>query len=142
MAPVSGLLHDDGVIIDPWESRNGKAEHMTTTDTTIKKIDSTHSPRGAMGQIYLASGVSLAMRMWRNEEPADLGTMHSRSYETVGYVISGRAELHSEGQMVTLAAGDSWVVPKGAKHAYKVLEEFTAVEATHPPAQVNERDAA
>ena len=53
-------------------------------------------------------------------------------YETVGYVISGRAELLSEGQTVVLAPGDSWVVPKGARHAYKILEPFTAVEATHP----------
>jgi quercetin dioxygenase-like cupin family protein len=44
--------------------------------------------------------------------------------------------------MVTLAPGDSWVVPKGANHAYKVLEPFTAIEATHPPAHVHERDAA
>ena len=110
-------------------------------DTTIKKIDSAHSPRGAMGQTYLASGVTIAMRLWQAEEPGERSPMHSRPYETVGYVISGRAELHSEGQMVTLAKGDSWVVPKGANHAYKILEPFTAIEATHPPAQVDERDA-
>jgi quercetin dioxygenase-like cupin family protein len=111
-------------------------------DTTVKKIDSAHSPRGAMGQRYLASGVAIAMRMWQEEQPGARGPLHSRPYETVGYVISGRAELHSEGQMVTLAPGDSWVVPKGANHAYKVLEPFTAIEATHPPAHVHERDAA
>ncbi len=111
-------------------------------DTTIKKIDSSHSPRGEMGQTYLASGVTVAMRLWQAEEPSERSTMHRRPYETVGYVISGRAELHAEGQMVTLAKGDSWVVPKGANHAYKILEPFTAVEATHPPAQVNERDTA
>jgi len=111
-----------------------------TTDTTIKKIDSAHSPRGQMGQLYLASGVSLAMRLWRDEQPGELGSMYSRPYETVGYVIEGRAELHSEGQVVTLATGDSWVAPKGAHHAYKVLEPFTAVEATHPPAHVEGRD--
>ncbi|MBA3969410.1 MAG: cupin domain-containing protein, partial [Gemmatimonadetes bacterium] len=64
----------------------------------------------------------------------------SRDYETVGYVISGRAELHLEGQMVLLEPGDSWTVPKGASHTYRILEAFTAVEATHPPAQVHGRD--
>ena len=33
-------------------------------DKTIKKIDSSHSPHGEMGQKYLASGVSVAMRLW------------------------------------------------------------------------------
>jgi hypothetical protein len=32
------------------------------------------------------------------------------------------------------------VVPKGASHSYTVLEPFTAVEATSPPAQVHGRD--
>jgi mannose-6-phosphate isomerase-like protein (cupin superfamily) len=55
-------------------------------------------------------------------------------------VISGRAELHIEGQMVKLEPGDSWAVPKGAEHTYKILEPFTAVEATSPPYQVHGRD--
>lgn len=39
-----------------------------------------------------------------------------------------------------LEPGNSWVVPKGANHTYKILEPFTAVEATHPPAHVKQRD--
>ncbi|CAF1690478.1 unnamed protein product, partial [Adineta ricciae] len=59
-----------------------------------------------------------------------------------GFVISGKAELHFENdQKVLLSPGDSWIVPKGAKHTYKILENFTAVEATHPPAEVKNRDA-
>lgn len=112
----------------------------TIPDTTITKIDANHSPRGEMGQKYLASGITLAMRLWENEAPSELKPMQSRPYETVGYVIKGRAELHSEGQMVLLEPGNSWVVPKGAHHTYKILEPFTAVEATHPPAQVKQRD--
>lgn len=111
------------------------------SDTTITKIDAQHSPHGNMGQKYLASGVTLAMRLWEAEKPSEQGPLQSRPYETVGYVIQGRAELHSEGQMVLLEAGNSWVVPKGARHAYKILEPFTAVEATHPPAHVAQRDA-
>lgn len=116
--------------------------NTTMTDTTITKIDSRHSPRGAMGQKYLASGITLAMRLWEEEKPGAPQPMQSRPYETVGYVIQGRAELHSEGQMVLLEPGNSWVVPKGAHHTYKILEPFTAVEATHPPALVKERDTA
>jgi quercetin dioxygenase-like cupin family protein len=109
-------------------------------DTTVIKIDSRHSPRGPFGQYYLAEGVSLSMRLWREEPPGTVKPDAIRDYETVGYVISGRADLHSEGQTVVLEAGDSWVVPKGAKHSYRILEPFTAVEATHPPAQEHGRD--
>jgi quercetin dioxygenase-like cupin family protein len=116
---------------------------MTETgDTSVMKINSTFSPRGAMGQKYLASGVTVAMRLWDEEAPSEPKEPTSRSYETVGYVIAGRAELHTEGQMVLLEPGDSWTVPKGASHTYRILEPFTAVEATHPPAQVHERDQA
>jgi quercetin dioxygenase-like cupin family protein len=109
-------------------------------ETTVTKIDSRHSPRGAMGQKYLASGKKLAMRLWENEEPGEGGEPTARAYETVGYVVSGRAELHIEGQMVLLEPGNSWVVPEGARHSYKILEPFTAVEATAPPAQAHGRD--
>ena len=112
---------------------------QTTTDTTIIKVDGAHSPRGKDGQIHLAMGKSMAMRLW-DEQPGEAKEPHTREYETVGYVISGRAELHSEGQVVTLNPGDSWVVPKGAQHSYKILEPFKAVEATHPPAVVHGRD--
>jgi len=110
------------------------------TDTTIKKIDSKHSPKGEKGQKYLASGITIAMRLWDDEQPREEKQAAARPYETVGYVIQGKAELHSEGQKIILEAGDSWVVPKGARHRYNILEPFTAIEATHPPARVDERD--
>lgn len=109
-------------------------------DTTVKKIDSRHSPTGEMGQTYLASGKSLAMRMWKDEQPGEPKPASRRGYETVGYVVKGRAELHVEGQTVLLNEGDSWVVPEGAEHTYRILEPFTAVEATSPPAHVHGRD--
>jgi quercetin dioxygenase-like cupin family protein len=110
------------------------------SDTTITKVDSRYSPKGEMGQKYLASGVSVAMRLWENEQPTDKKPVHRRPYETVGYVISDRAELHIGDQKVVLEPGNSWVVPKNAEHSYTILEPFTAVEATHPPAHVSGRD--
>jgi len=104
------------------------------------KVQSQESPTGEMGQKYLASGKAISMRLWENEQPDDAKPESSRDYETVGYVISGRAELHLEGQMVLLEPGDSWTVPKGASHTYRILEAFTALEATHPPAKVHGRD--
>ena len=109
-------------------------------DTTVVKVNSAYSPRGKMGQKYLAAGINLSMRLWENVEPDEPDPSVARDYETVGYVIGGRAELHIEGQMVLLEPGDSWVVPRGASHTYKILETFTAVEATHPPAEAHARD--
>lgn len=114
-----------------------KATHR---DTTVTKVDSTYSPVGAMGQKYLASGRAIAMRLWEDETPGELEHARERDYEVVGYVLKGRAELHVEGQVVLLGAGDCYVVPKGARHAYRILEAFSAVEATSPPGQVHDRD--
>jgi quercetin dioxygenase-like cupin family protein len=111
-------------------------------DSTVVKIDSSHSPPGDMGQKYLATGVSVEMRLWEERQPGEPKPPSRRDYETVGFVLKGRAELHLEGQVVLLAEGDSWVVPRGAEHAYRILEPFTAVEATHPPSHVHDRDAA
>ena len=118
---------------------------MSTTpsaDTTLTKVDSRHSPKGPDGEKYLASGKHVAMRLWENEQPThEPKAPSARPYETVGYVLGGRAELHSEGQVVILEPGNSYVVPAGASHTYKILESFSAVEATSPPAQVHGREA-
>jgi quercetin dioxygenase-like cupin family protein len=93
-----------------------------------------------MGQRYLASGESISMRLWDGEVPGEPKPEAARPYETVGYVLGGRAELHLEGEVIPLRAGDSWTVPKGASHTYAILDTFTAVEATSPPAEVDDRD--
>ncbi len=113
-------------------------EH-TYSDTTITKVDSDYSPQGPEGQKYLASSPHIGMRLWQ-EEAGAAKPERRRDYETVGYVIQGRAELTVEGQIVTLATGDSWVVPRGANHSYRILEPFVAVEATYPPSHVHGRD--
>jgi quercetin dioxygenase-like cupin family protein len=95
-----------------------------------------------MGQLYLATGTRLGMRLWQRVEPGRNKLQRERDYETVGYVISGRAELEIEGPKAILEAGDSWVVPAGAAHTYNILEAFTAVEATSPPASAKVRDEA
>lgn len=109
-------------------------------DTTVMKVNSNYSPKGELGQKYLASGKTVSMRLWEDEQPDEPKPAIARDYETVGYVIKGKAELHIEGQMILLEAGDSWMVPKGSSHTYKILEPFTAVEATSPPSQVHGRD--
>jgi mannose-6-phosphate isomerase-like protein (cupin superfamily) len=109
-------------------------------DQSVNKVSSLSSPEGDMGQKYLASGIHISMRLWESLPPAPSTSLTQRDYETVGFVIRGRANLKIEGQILSLTAGDSWVVPKGSSHCYEILEPFTAVEATTPPAQVHGRD--
>ena len=62
------------------------------TDTTVIKVTSQFSPRGEMGQKYLASGVHVSMRLWDKEPAGEQKAASAREYETVGFVIDGRAE--------------------------------------------------
>src|SRR5438477_11514557 len=110
-------------------------------DSSITKVESAHAPRGSDGERYLASGIRTSMRSW-DEQAGFAGADCIWDYEVVGYVLGGRAELNLEGQVVTLGPGDSYVVPRGARHHYRILEHFRAVEATSPPAHVHGRDLA
>lgn len=91
--------------------------------------------RGQDGEIRLARGERVALRLWKDEQGGTSKPSHASSYETVGYVLSGRAELTVNGETRTLGAGDSYLVPQGAQHTYTILESFSAVEATTPPAE-------
>ncbi len=94
---------------------------------------------GEMGQRYLAAGKQVALRHW--EEPAgEFGEPRSREYETVGLVLKGSFELDLDGETVKLHSGDSWLIPEGATHRYRILEHLVAIEATSPPARFNHRD--
>lgn len=95
---------------------------------------------GEMGQTYLARGTRMAMRIW-DEPKGQADSPHLRTYETLGYVLEGRLVLTIQGEQTTLKAGDSWVVPAGAEHAYEILEPLKAIEVTSPPAQDNRQDA-
>ena len=110
-------------------------------DKSITKVSSATSPHGSHGQKYLAAGVKLSMRLWEAGEPGEPKPVSARDYETAGFVIEGKAELQLEGQTVLLEKGDSWIVPKGSRHTYRIIETFTAVEATSPPAEIHDRDS-
>ena len=61
------------------------------------------------------------MRLWESEQPAEAKLQTAREYETAGFVIEGKAELHIEGQLVLLEKGDSWVVSKGARRGCRCV---------------------
>lgn len=98
------------------------------------KVSQNESQHGPDGQHHLIRGESSAMRLWHNEQPSDTAdkTPHANDYETLGYVISGRVELMVDGETVSLQAGDSYCVPRGAPHTYRVTETLTAIETITP----------
>lgn len=98
---------------------------------TISKISANGAKTGEDGDLLLAGGAHMSLRMWKNETPQNKEP-HGSPYETLGYVISGRAELTIEGESVTLEPGDSYLVPTNAKHKYRIIEPFTALEAVSP----------
>ncbi|MEM9803834.1 MAG: cupin domain-containing protein [Cyanobacteria bacterium P01_D01_bin.56] len=57
----------------------------------------------------LLSGQELAMWFWQAMPNSDteVKTYVSQDYEVMGYVISGRAELHVDGKVIPLKSGDS-----------------------------------
>ena len=112
-----------------------------TSNNRVSKVEAVDVEAGQMGQRYLAAGSRVAMRLWAAEEPTKGKPEAARDYETVGYVVTGRARLRAGDQTLDLEPGDSWVVPAGVSHTYEILEEFTAVEATSPPASQAGRDA-
>ena len=101
------------------------------TDMTLTIVSSTKTAPGADGEIALAAGASMSMRMWKNEQPHDKPS-HRSPYETLGFVVAGRADLTIEGQTASLKAGDSYLVPANAEHTYRIVETFTAVECIAP----------
>ncbi len=82
---------------------------------------------------HLVTGDALALRLW-NEPAGTAGEPHTQPYETVGYVVAGRVEVHVAGRSTTCGPGESYHVPADATRHYVVAEDLVAVEATSPPA--------
>tara|TARA_B100001123_G_C15072195_1_gene932071 strand:- start:552 stop:881 length:330 start_codon:yes stop_codon:yes gene_type:complete len=60
-------------------------------------------------------------------------TMHDHPHEQVGYCIKGCIELEIEGEIQTCPAGSAWVIPGGAKHEARALEDSLLIELFSPP---------
>jgi mannose-6-phosphate isomerase-like protein (cupin superfamily) len=108
----------------------------------VDTVNVRRAPSDEREQICLASGEVVAMRLRRDLPEGQLKPPSRRTYETVGFVVSGRALLQLERRMIHLRKGDCWIVPAGAEHAYIIQEPLTAIEATSPPARALGRDGA
>lgn len=108
---------------------------------TIEKLSVTEAPDGSMREKLLVGTDQVALRYWQElpprwpNNPKEQEEWTIRQYDTLGYVIKGRAELQTEGKSLKLQPGDSWRVPRGVRHRYVISEPLEAIEATHPAAR-------
>ena len=70
----------------------------------------------------------------------DIGMETHRADQST-FFVEGEGQAVVDGTRSKVEPNSLIVIPKGAEHSYRILEAFTAVEATHPPAEVHDRDA-
>jgi quercetin dioxygenase-like cupin family protein len=79
-----------------------------------------------------AIGDRMMVTLMTFKEGQEVGT-HSHPHEQAGYCVQGHFELTMGGVSTVIEAGDSYVIPGGTPHSYRVLEDALAVEVFSPP---------
>jgi quercetin dioxygenase-like cupin family protein len=79
----------------------------------------------------IASGESVLMSKFRMRAGAELPA-HSHPNEQIGYLLSGRIELHIGERTRDVRPGDSWCVPGGLAHRASIVEDSEALEIFSP----------
>ena len=110
----------------------GPAELPVPIDELVAIMEDALAPVGGDGELELASGPGLSMRLWNEPRPG-IGPLRRYDGETGGYAISGAARLEVDDDFLLVTAGMSWMVPAGVAHRFVVDEAFCAIEATRVP---------
>jgi len=76
-------------------------------------------------------GAHLMMMEVHFEEGAE-GYEHSHPHEQMSYCLKGSIEFTVEGQKSIVAAGETIVIPGGAKHGARALEPSALLDAFTP----------
>lgn len=66
-------------------------------------------------------------------QEGDVVERHSHPHEQAGYCIQGQFELRIEGNSTVIERDDSYVIPGGLAHSYRITEDSQAVEMFSPP---------
>ena len=97
----------------------------------VKHADATTGPRG---ELLLAHGDNVALRVWEQEPAGEQAPEHANAYEYVAYVASGALRVRiGDDEPAEVRAGDTYVVPADTPYSFEVLEAATVVEAVSPP---------
>ena len=79
-----------------------------------------------------AIGERMMVTLMTFEEGQEVGT-HAHPHEQAGYCVQGRFELTIGGVPTMIEPDDSYVIPGGTPHSYRVFEDALAVEMFSPP---------
>lgn len=79
-----------------------------------------------------ATGECMMVTLMTFREDQEVGT-HRHPHEQAGYCVRGRFVLTIDGGSTVIEPDDSYVIPGGAPHSYRVLEDALAVEVFSPP---------
>ena len=82
---------------------------------------------GAARAKLLMKGDQMTMEKVSLENGSSLPT-HKHNYETVAYVVRGKARITVGKETSTVDAGDAFRHPKGVPHSIHAVEEVTIVE--------------
>jgi mannose-6-phosphate isomerase-like protein (cupin superfamily) len=93
---------------------------------------------GRHGERLMASGRHVGLCLWERDPAGERRVAPDERNEHVAYVESGALIVTiADDPPVEVHAGDSYVVPVGARHRFEVLEPATVVEAVCPPSHMN-----
>ncbi len=88
---------------------------------------------GSDGRRVLISGRSMELRLWQRDPSGEMIATPDIDHDHLGYVQAGALIVRIGGKRpVELHAGDSYIVPAGARCLFEVLEPTTIVEAVGP----------
>ena len=79
-----------------------------------------------------ATGERMMVTLMLFKQNQEVGT-HSHPHEQAGYCIKGKFVLMIDGESTEIGPDDSYVIPGGVSHSYRVLEGALAVEMFSPP---------
>jgi len=98
-------------------------------------VKSTERKRRRFKGIYFfvgATGERMMVALMTFRKGQQVGT-HSHPHEQSGYCISGRFALTIDNFSSTIEPDDSYVIPTGVPHSYRIIKDSLAVEVFSPP---------
>ncbi|MBD0675011.1 cupin [Streptomyces sp. CBMA156] len=102
----------------------------------------TSTPNAVMTTYASPTQGSAALAVWHVDMTAGArGPLHAMDTEQVWTLLTGSARVDLAGEALTLAAGDTAVLPAGAVRQIATTDGFTAVVASPSPAHAYNPDA-
>lgn len=67
-----------------------------------------------------------------------ISPMHDHAEEQFGYILKGSIEVTIGAEKALLAAGDSYFIPSGVPHQFRLIEDSVALDVFSPTRPVPE----